>query len=520
LVRARDFERERTRELTYLLEELDTTDSRLTLVTEADLAAPFQALERLSQQGLNAFVAANLNLDRAHILEIEPDGTRPPWHSVGLADPPHTLRDMIVDVSDPSTDAPPAVGPSKALHGARTFMLANGMHVILMTTTDVPIADISLEFDAGEAAQPVDHRGTADAAIHALQAIGQRGPHAAEASWTFGLATAWSDIDASAIDVRGPTMYVDLLLEQFEGLAYAHFTTADVRLAHGRIAAVVGRAHRDVDEGATLRAAIFGSAHPYARSLAPDAADLSNFDAGEVRGFLEHHLQPSNATLIVTGGFDLDVMTKLVQGTFEGWEGHGDAPTLQAAAGKPAMFAAADQSTRVTLKIEWAAGAGDAKTPERDVLANMLNIASSSVTASMVPYRQGSVYALSGTFDSDQAPGAIKDIDAKLRQIGDGSDFDREVFRAARRREALGVNAASWSAEGWARRLGYAVLMGHDIPWLEALYARFANVSYDDVAALAKSELGLDRASWFISGPRDAVAAVYAELGVTPVWKN
>ena len=52
------------------------------------------------------------------------------------------------------------------------------------------------------------------------------------------------------------------------------------------------------------------------------------------------------------------------------------------------------------------------------------------------------------------------------------------------------------------------------------MYARFANVTYEDVAALAKSELGLDRASWFISGPRDAVTAAYAELGVTPVWKN
>jgi zinc protease len=517
---ARNFERERTREVTFLLDDLDDTDSRLTTVMASDLAAPFQALERLTQQSLNTFVATNLNLDRARILEIEPDGTRAPWHSVGLADPPHILPDMIVDGSEPSTDAVLAVGPSKTLHGARTFTLANGMHVILMRTTDVPIVDIRLEFDSGEAAQPIDHRGTADAAIHALLAVAHRGPHVAQAGWTFGLATAWTDIDTSEIDVSGPAMYVDLLVEQFEGLASSHFSTADVRLAHRRIGAAVSKTRRDVDEAATMRAAIFGSAHPYARSLAPDATDLSNFDAGDVRAYIEHHLQPSNATLIATGGFDLDVMTRLVQDTFVGWEGHGEPPTMQAAAGTPAMFAAADQSTRVTLKIEWGAGVQDPKISARMLLAHMLNTVSSSVTASMAHYRQGGVYSVSGTFDPEQAPGAIKDIYAKLRRIGDGSDFDREVFRTARRREALTTNAASWSANGWVRRLGYAVQMGHDIPWLEAIYASFAKVTYDDVAALAKSELGIDRASCFISGPRDAVTAVYAALGVTPVWKN
>lgn len=333
----------------------------------------------------------------------------------------------------------------------------------------------------------------------------------------FGLATVWSNLDESEIDILGPTMYLDLLVDQFEGLAYAHFTTADVRLAHRRIGAVAGGTRRDVDEDATLRAAFFGSAHPYARSLVPDAADLTNFDAGEVRTYLEHHLQPSNATLIATGGFDLDVMTKLVQDTFDGWEGHGDAPTMQTAAGTPAMYAAADQSTRVTLKIGWT-GANDANTPERIVLANMLRTASASVTADLNQYRQGNVY--SGSFDPERAPGAIRDIEANLRRIGDGSDFDREVFRGARRRVALAVNLESWSADGWARRLGYAVVLGHDIPWLEASYARLAKVTYDDIAALAKAELALDRASLFISGPRDAVTATYAALGVTPVWKN
>jgi zinc protease len=516
-VRARDFERERTQQLTYMLGDFEATDSRFVIVTATDLAAPFQAVERLTQQSFNAFLATNLSLDRAHILEIEPNGTRAPWHPIGLTDPPHSLR-VMVDGSDPSTDAPLAVAPSKALHDARTFTLRNGMHVILIRTSDIPIVDIRLVFDSGEAEQAIDHGGIADAAIHALQTVAHRGPHAAEASWTFGLATAWAGIDASEIDVAGPAMYLDLLVEQFEGLSSSHFTTADV--TNRRLEAAVVRGRPDIDEDATLRAAIFGSTHPYGRSFVPDATDSWNFDASEVRVYLEHHLQPSNATLIATGGFDLDVMTKLVHETFEGWQGHGQAPTLQAAAGTPSMFAAADQSTRVTLKIEWAAGARDAQLPEHAVLANMLNIASPSVTASLIEYRQAYVYAVSGVFDSDQAPSAVKDAYASLRRIGDGSDLDREMFRAARRREMLWANAASWSAYEWANRLTSAVRMGHDVPWIEAVNARYANLTYDDIAALARSELGLERASLFISGPRDAVTAVYAALGVTPVWKN
>ena len=195
-VGARDFERERTREVTYLLEDLDATASRLAIVTEADLAAPFQTLERLTQQSFNAFVATNLGLGRcAHRRDrTGRDAAALAFRRARRSAAPAARDDRRCLRSEHGCTTGDGAEQDVAW---RTHVHARQRHARDLddgrrTSRSLRSASRSM---AARPRRPIDHRGTADAAIHALQAIAQRGPHAAEASWTFGLATVWANID-------------------------------------------------------------------------------------------------------------------------------------------------------------------------------------------------------------------------------------------------------------------------------------------------------------------------------------
>jgi hypothetical protein len=66
----------------------------------------------------------------------------------------------------------------------------------------------------------------------------------------------------------------------------------------------------------------------------------------------------------------------------------------------------------------------------------------------------------------------------------------------------------------------FAVENGRDVGWLAGAARRASSVTYEQVAKLAATELAFNRATWLVSGPRDAVTAVYAALGVEPTWLN
>lgn len=72
----------------------------------------------------------------------------------------------------------------------------------------------------------------------------------------------------------------------------------------------------------------------------------------------------------------------------------------------------------------------------------------------------------------------------------------------------------------WSSRILSTIETGRDLTWLAGVPSRTATVTYEQVSELARTELTADRATWFVSGPRDAVSEVYAGLGVDPTWLN
>jgi zinc protease len=516
LVDPTEFEATRTRRVTELLGRLDSLSSRLGIVADSvDLDAPFTALDQVSPQGFDKFVAAKLDLQHARIFRMQPSGTRPKWRPVAIGNPGHMMIGPSSFIADPAGTFVPST--SRVLAHARTIKLANGMTVILMPTSPIPILDLRLGFSVGTAAEPEDHRGTAALAVSAIDEMAAR-THA-DTRWAVGTHLSGASLDGCGVALRGPALDADLLIGQFDGLAHDQFQSADIDKGHDNL---IKLAHSPMqhlwEQGNTMRVTLYGANHPYGRAKPPGQPDVMAFDEKEVAAFYAKYLQPNNATLVVTGGFDPEAIEPLVHQTFDAWKGKGDSVPIQPARVTAAAYAVDEPRATVLFRVTWQGALMDDHYEVRLLLANMLGAPAAKATARYVQFRQAGTYELNGSFDPTTAPSEIADALASVAGIEAGRPVYKAAFDSARTRQARYLGGAMSSAPAWAGWIIFGLDNGRDPQWLAGMAKRAAAVSYDDVVALARSELTLDRANIIISGPHDAVAATYAALGITPTW--
>ena len=517
LVDPTEFEATRTRRVTELLGRLDAISSRLDVVADGvDLDVPFTALDSVSPQGFDRFVASHIALDHARVMRLQPNGTRPKWRptSIGGQHP------SLVGPSSFAANSQPGFIPVKshAMTGARTIKLANGMTVILLPTSPIPIIEVRLAFNAGTSAEPDGHRGTATIAASALDEMAAR-THA-DTRWSVGTHSAGADMESSGIMLRGPAMDSDLLIGQFDNLATAKLELADMQKGRDVIAKAVKSPLQHLwTQSNAIRASTFGANHPYARVKAPEQADLDGFDQKVVDAFISKYLQPNNATLIVTGGFDPSLIEPLIHHTFDGWHGAGDAVPTQPAHLTAAAYAADEQRTNVIFHVTWQGNVLDDHYEARMLLANVLLAISADIRGSYQQFRQDGTYWLDGTFEASAAPQRISEIMKAIPNVASGGSRFTVAFESARLRQSRGASNSPSSSSAAAGIL-FALLHQRDATWVANRPARLAAVTYAEMAQLARTELTLDHAVIVITGPHDAVEATYAALGITPTWLN
>ncbi|HTR54445.1 MAG TPA: insulinase family protein [Kofleriaceae bacterium] len=465
------------------------------------------AIQRLDSAGLRHALEGSLAISHAKVIVLQPDGARPVTQSADLIEPHHMLRRPL-ELDAESVNVEPRVPPSVLAH-ARTLRLANGLSVILAPSSTVPVVHVHLVFGAGMTTTPL--RRVASTAIAALvRAI--RPPR------TAGLSPRWvTGMDTAEITVSIPATELEADLTFFGELPTASDSFSD---AVAKIVADVrpnsiaadAKASRDDD----FYAHIYGD-HPYGtarREDSPSAAPMQS----DVETFYRQFLQPDNATLIVTGGFDVDAVEPIVRRIFTPWTGSAQPHSL----GKPmrqpgAAFAINEATPWIALRIGWLAGPPDDDYAARQIIAAMIDRLMPRVRCAHLAYRVASHYEVSGRLDPQNAATDIVHLRDAIAALADGSDASKQLFAVARREVAIGESAGATSSAAWATELTLAVAMGHDLAWRQQLAQRAAKVSYDDVKRLIAEELSPSAATWVLSGPGDKVAEIYARLGLTVV---
>jgi hypothetical protein len=131
--------------------------------------------------------------------------------------------------------------------------------------------------------------------------------------------------------------------------------------------------------------------------------------------------------------------------------------------------------------------------------------------------RDGGRYRMVASFPVDKYD-AIARVFHDLPGVNPDKHLSPEAF-ASNRRHVIATRAGGRrDAESWAEAIADALGRGHDVPWLDGQLPRFSEVTYEKADALATSELTRDRMVWLVAGPKDAVTAVYQQIGEKPQW--
>ena len=251
-------------------------------------------------------------------------GAAPP-----IAERPTTHQDKAADASKTGGlyDMPrPGPDPKFALPKLQRRTLSNGLEVLIVKHSELPVVEMSLVLKTGGTADPLDRGGLASLTA-ALLDEGTKTRSALEisnqlASLGASLGTG-ADWDMSAVNLLTLTKHLDRALEIYaDVIMNPSFPASELELQRNqRLASFLQRRdNADAIAGIAYSAVLYGRSHPYGHPLGGDDASIRAITGEEIKRFYETYYRPNNSALIVVGDVEADAITQKLERAFAKWE--------------------------------------------------------------------------------------------------------------------------------------------------------------------------------------------------------
>jgi zinc protease len=413
--------------------------------------------------------------------------------------------------------------------------LKNGLRVLLAPDPSSSLVDARLVFPHGTASEPLDRRGLATAAAHLLENNPDRLYRPTDLlllGWGMSVGTQL-DLDvyetSTVFIARGASHRADWhVWRLFWLIDQCIYPDDDVESFRDN---AIRASDEDVEPATALTLQhLFGEGHPY--STPPPTGEAWDWlSTDELERYREKYYLPRGATLIVTGGFDLDTMRSHVQTLFESWS---DVPvqppaTLPVArpAQGPSWVGTRDPSrTQVGLMVAFATSSN----PDRDkaarlVLSEMVTDrlrivregmgASYAVQVSYAAGTGGGAFYVSSDLEPARAAKAATAIMTELEALRTGAGTMAGDFVRARRRALAYALADAAGVTNVADELEYVVRKGLPVDHVDQLALAISKVTPADVAAVAAADLDRRHRVVSIAATPERLDGVMAELGAT-----
>ncbi len=263
-----------------------------------------------------------------------PDGTpaRPPI-------PGDEIHELDTDEPEDERPAPAIVGrlpPSGGLRidlPAKRVVWENGLRVLLMPRSDLPLVALRLWCDSGQLRERLPGQASLTGAAAEEGAGGRGGAEIASLIESVGAHIATG---AGGAALRCLTQHTDLALEVLSDLMLRPDFPADgIERRRGQLLAQL---MAEDDDPATvgalrLRSEIYG-AHPYGRRSKGSAEALKSLSRDQLVAHHRATTVPRGAVLCAVGDFDVDEMESRLRARFGDWEDR--APDVPEFASAPA----------------------------------------------------------------------------------------------------------------------------------------------------------------------------------------
>ena len=211
--------------------------------------------------------------------------------------------------------------------------LSNGVEIVYAQRSTVPLTQVSLSFDAGNAADPRDKLGTQSLMLALLDegAAGMNSTQIAEAQERLGATiSSGASMDRTNVGLGSLSANLAPSLKLFSDIVLRpDFQAAEVERLRGQQLARI-QSELTNPQAIALRALppiLFGDKHPYGISFTGtgDIATVSNVTRDEIVGFHHQWFRPEKATFYVVSDKPLADIKNALEVTFAGWSATGPA---------------------------------------------------------------------------------------------------------------------------------------------------------------------------------------------------
>lgn len=438
----------------------------------------------------------------------------------------------------------PRVGSPRSLRlpEIQDYTLDNGLRVILVERSALPLVSLELQFRGGASAHGAEKAGLASLTADMVDE---------------GTATRSALEIADAVDLLGASLgssagydasqvRLSVLRSRFEE---ALELVADVvmrpsfpeseldRVKRERLARVVQRSDVPAaladDAFATV---LYGGDHPYGVSLLGTEGTLGSLTRDDVVAFHGERYAPGQATLVVAGDVTREELDGMLASAFAGWEGRGVDPgpvTAGAPDGTRTIYVvdkpgAAQSEVRVGRV--GVARDTDAYYP-LSVLNTVLGGSFTSRLNSKLREEKGYTYGAGSFFDMRRAAGPFEASAAVATAVTDSAvaDFVEEMDRMldedvpsdelarARNYMALRLPQRFESLDDVVRRLSELAMYGIPLDFYGGYVDGVQQVDAGTVRSSARRYLGTGRMAIVIAGDRAAIEEPLKALGLGPV---
>jgi predicted Zn-dependent peptidase len=442
-------------------------------------------------------------------------------------------RRRVPEVGDPAPVELPEV---------QDFTSANGMRIVLVERSTLPLVSLELQLRGGAAAHPpglaglasftadmIDEGTTTRSALEIADAVDLLG-----ATLSSSAGYDASRIRMSVLRSRLP----DAMEILADIVVRPTFPESELeRIRRERLARVIQRS--DVPAALAddaFQEVLYGADHPYGVPLLGNRASLEGLSRDDIVAFHAVRYVPGQATLVVAGDVTREDLEALLDDAFAGWSGLGrDASIPTAAHGRTdRTIYVVDKPGAAQSEIRIGRIAVDRRTDIYYPLQVLNTILGGSFTSRLnmkLREEKGYTYGAGSFFDMRRAPGpfgaaaavatpvtdsAVVDFIAEIDRLMDEAVPDMELARA-RNYLALRLPQRFETLDDVVRRLSELVL--HDIPFefYEGYVDGVAAVDATAVLNAAREQLGSGRMAIVIAGDRSLIEEPLEALGLGSV---
>ena len=430
--------------------------------------------------------------------------------------------------------------------------LSNGMKLVLANRTSVPVVNMSIQFDAGFAADKGVKLGTAN---YTMVMIDEGTPTrdaltiAGEAENLGANIRTGSNLDTSSVTMSALKMNLDASLDLYADIIMnANFSDDNIeRLRPQMLSAIEQEKARPVNLGLRmLPPLLYGEDHAYGipRSGSGTPETVSAMSRADMQAFKDTWLRPDNATILMAGDITLNEAVTMLEDKFGSWT----APDSAIPSKNMSNVDLPSEARVIILDKPGApqslvlAGhllppAGDPRNLTIDTMNDILgglftarvnmNLREDkgwsygSFTISLDAKGQG-MFLVYAPVQTDKTSESISELVMEIDgYLGDNPPTDEELAKVV----AKNINSLPGAFETSGAVLGSLTSnqrFGRPDDYVTTLASRYQAMDVAEIQAAAKDVLAPKQLVWLIVGDKDVIAEGVRSLNLGPleIWDN